>query len=91
MRRRLNLAGWVWLTYAGAVLAVLASCSGCATPPPAPAAPAAGMTCRIGGDRYRVDGQIPTAAGWWSVRHLASNGRAGLMYAPTAQLEGCAA
>ena len=94
MRARLTPAGWAWLTYAGAIAGFVTACSGCATPAPAAAElePAPGLRCWIGGELYRIDGRLVLAApGWWSVRHLASDGREGHWYVAARDLKGCAA
>lgn len=95
MRARLTPAGWAWLTYAAAFAGFVVACTGCSTPAPATAAqlePAPGLRCWIGAELYRIDGRLVSAApGWWSVRHLASDGRDGLWYVSADQLKGCAA
>lgn len=93
MRARITPAGWLWLTYAAAVAAFVAASTGCATPAPAAQlAPAAGLRCWIGAELYRVEGPLTgTTGGWWSVRHLASDGRQGHWYVPAVNLTRCAA
>lgn len=92
MRARLTPAGWAWLVYAGAIAGFVTACSGCATPAPAQLEPAPGLRCWIDGELYQVTGPLQsTRPAWWSVRHLASDGREGHWYVPAGKLQRCAA